>query len=1007
MILKKFTICLLVLLSANQLSFAQNSDGPVLKLSHKLRSGNDRVFTPNQYDGIPDTFKVVAILAQFQEDNSGLTTGNGKFDLSNKYFDPATQRDTVIDSPPYDSAYFADHLEFLKNYYFTVSNGLCIIDYELHSQVLTLPNNMETYAPRQNENLSRLGNLFTDAWTLADNNINFSNYNPQTTAFVIFHAGVGRDVDLASILGFDPTPFDLPTVYLGLNNLKEFYGGGYNGYQTNEGFFIQNSLIIPSTELRELDLISGNFLLELGINGILCASFGSYLGLPDLFNTNTGSTAIGRFGLMDGQGLFSFNGVFPPEPCAWSKTYLGWVEPITISAGQYNNLAIKNLSSGLHSDSLMYKVLISSKEYFLIENRNRDESGTGQVVHMRNRAFNDSLTFLKDTDDFNFFDVTALGGNITDVKTPDWSLPGLINDTANFRGGILIWHIDENVIDANLASNTVNTNIDHRGVALEEAKGAQTIGVVFSTPFGEVVGDGTIYDYWFNGDHGVPSTIYQNKFTPTTFPNTLSYSLANNNVFVTDFSTVSGVMRFNLSIGSTAISPLTQFPRFIGTDTMLRSQPVAFDLENTGFDQIFINNNYRTFGFNPDGSGYNGTPDGLIIPNFGKYAPANYDNMIFVVNENEVAFFDNTATVNQQYQTGKIINTPPTIVFTSPERAVVGFTNGAINQYSLTDSITSNPSTNPIIQLTKTGPGGFNFTDNSRKFITTGNITTAASVDTLVVDNSNRLVLNGNVLSLNYSITNITQSPILADLSKDGKQEIIIVADGWIYALNSAGVLLDNFPVNFNKTISSGVSVADINADGHFDLVFASTDGNLYAYGTDGKIVDGFPVLIGPNTQSTPAFANLNGTLGIFAFSADGYLYGFKTQYTYDNSKILWKNYLKDQYLSNNNFISINTPPSFAGKLPENKVYNWPNPVYDSKTYIRYYINGTAGTVSIKILDLSGEQVTALNATSFSNSENEVVWDVSDVQSGIYYGVIEAEVDGATETRIIKIAIVK
>src|SRR5690606_23181663 len=187
MILKKCTICLLVLLSANQLSFAQNSDGPVLKLSHKLRSGNDRVFTPNRYDGIPDTFKVVAILAQFQEDNSGLTTGNGKFDLSNKYFDPATQRDTVIDSPPYDSAYFADHLEFLKNYYFTVSNGLCIIDYELHSQVLTLPNNMETYAPRQNENLSRLGNLFTDAWTLADNNINFSNYNPQTTAFVIFH----------------------------------------------------------------------------------------------------------------------------------------------------------------------------------------------------------------------------------------------------------------------------------------------------------------------------------------------------------------------------------------------------------------------------------------------------------------------------------------------------------------------------------------------------------------------------------------------------------------------------------------------------------------------------------------------------------------------------------------------------------------------------------------------------------------------------------------------------
>ncbi|MEZ4689048.1 MAG: T9SS type A sorting domain-containing protein [Ignavibacteria bacterium] len=84
-----------------------------------------------------------------------------------------------------------------------------------------------------------------------------------------------------------------------------------------------------------------------------------------------------------------------------------------------------------------------------------------------------------------------------------------------------------------------------------------------------------------------------------------------------------------------------------------------------------------------------------------------------------------------------------------------------------------------------------------------------------------------------------------------------------------------------------------------------------------------------------------------------------------------------------------------------------PNPVYDNQTFIRYYINGNASTASVKILDLSGELITTLTATVNSNADNEVKWDVSNVQSGIYYGVVSADIDGSTETEIIKIAVVK
>ncbi|MEO6694154.1 MAG: hypothetical protein ABIY50_14080, partial [Ignavibacteria bacterium] len=531
-------ICFLILIIFMSVNVHSQTNKVNYTLSHPIKfGGENNSLNPRMFKGGTDSFKVVAILAQFQEDADGRTSGNGKFDLSNKYFNASTGRDTVVDAPPYDSAYFADHLKFLKNYFDKSSKGKLVLSYDLYGKVITLPNKMESYSPQRNESNSKLGNLFQDAWARADSFINFSKYDLTRTAFVIFHAGVGRDVDLSSILGFDPTPFDIPSVYLGLKNLREFYGNNYNGFQTNEGAFISNSLIIPSTELRELSLLSGSTLIELGMNGILTASFGSYLGLPDLFNTSNGKTAIGRFGLMDGQSLFSYNGIFPPEPSAWEKIFLGWVQPVQISSGS-NIYKLPTSSKNFMRDSTIYKVLINSKEYFLLENKNRDPENNGQTIYTRNRGFMDSTNYPKDLENGfyysnSFTSLYLLNGNITDVETFDWSLPGLIDNTNSYKGGILIWHIDENIIDSKFSSNTINNDIDHKGVDLEEAKGAQEIGVTFNTPFGAITGDGTPVDYWFNGSHAVPSTIYKNAFTPTSNPNSLSYSFANNNINIT------------------------------------------------------------------------------------------------------------------------------------------------------------------------------------------------------------------------------------------------------------------------------------------------------------------------------------------------------------------------------------------------------------------------------------------------------------------------------------------
>jgi hypothetical protein len=221
--------------------------------------------------------------------------------------------------------------------------------------------------------------------------------------------------------------------------------------------------------------------------------------------------------------------------------------------------------------------------------------------------------------------------------------------------------------------------------------------------------------------------------------------------------------------------------------------------------------------------------------------------------------------------------------------------------------------------------------------------------------------------------------------------------------------LIDNFPfsvVGVNE-MSSGCVVADLNSDGVYEVIFGTGDGRVYAYGADGKVLPGFPLLTGGFINSTPAIINTAGNFGLLVYSrADGYLYGYKLPWAYDESKIIWRNYLRDKYHSNSNF-SVFTSTASGPCLPKEKVYNWPNPAYGKTTAIRYFLNGDASSVNIKIMDLAGELVTTLVGTANKGFDNEVPWDISTVQSGIYIAVVELQGGSCGETASIKIAVVK
>jgi hypothetical protein len=87
-------------------------------------------------------------------------------------------------------------------------------------------------------------------------------------------------------------------------------------------------------------------------------------------------------------------------------------------------------------------------------------------------------------------------------------------------------------------------------------------------------------------------------------------------------------------------------------------------------------------------------------------------------------------------------------------------------------------------------------------------------------------------------------------------------------------------------------------------------------------------------------------------------------------------------------------------------VYNWPNPVYDNLTHFRYYVKENAA-VHIKVFNLAGELVTELSGQGIGGVDNEIVWNASGVQSGVYFARVEAAGQSGSGVAVVKVAVVK
>ena len=128
--------------------------------------------------------------------------------------------------------------------------------------------------------------------------------------------------------------------------------------------------------------------------------------------------------------------------------------------------------------------------------------------------------------------------------------------------------------------------------------------------------------------------------------------------------------------------------------------------------------------------------------------------------------------------------------------------------------------------------------------------------------------------------------PTLVDLDGDGDLEIVAGNDsGLLHVLHHDGTEMASYDVG--DDIRGGISVADLNDDGSYELLFAGYDDMIHVWNPmDGVELDGWPVDMDYNSLTEPVTADLDGDgdLEVVAAMKSGMVYVFHHDATLFNN---------------------------------------------------------------------------------------------------------------------------
>ncbi|MFQ5511990.1 MAG: hypothetical protein ACE5EO_09090, partial [Candidatus Krumholzibacteriia bacterium] len=475
-----------------------------------------------------------------------------------------------------DSTYFANELKHLEQYFDGASRRNFTLSWRVTPRLYTLPRNMGYYGNDALQD-TRVVEMMESLIDSADADEDFSLYD----SFMLIHAGPGGETD---VLGnsseqifsvfmdqgdidaafTDSTVFGLPTA--------DSLGG--------QPFLVDNFMVVPASPSQDQTVVG-----PLGSLGIWAFITGSRLGMLPLFDSEPAgfpdSRGVGDFDLMS-NGLFNASGFVPGFPSAFNRVLAGWLDPLVVDAG--GQFRLRDINNPAPFDTACLKIPITESEYFLVVNR----------VHDTN--FDSLFTFSDFDSNLTPDSADSLGGAEFDFFLTDLTNPFEVRPDPNLGGrtrrfvltgsGIYVWHVDENVIRANMDAGFLPDDfVSRKGVDLEEADGVPDLDIA-----GSSFSFGSHFDSFRAGNNTV--------FGPGSNPSSTANSGARTDVSITDISAADSFMTCTVAF----TRPYADV-RVRWADGGSQQPPTAFDLDGAGDTEIVaFADSGRVYAFRPDGS---------------------------------------------------------------------------------------------------------------------------------------------------------------------------------------------------------------------------------------------------------------------------------------------------------------------------------------------------------------------------------------------------------------------
>ncbi|MFH2050121.1 MAG: hypothetical protein ABIJ12_11800 [bacterium] len=998
------------------------------------------------------------------------TTGDGMMDLYDPFATPedsAAYYDMVghwIDPPPHDSFYYDAHLQALSRYYETVSEGKITLSWDIFppakDSVYTLPEPMNYYGKCEGDSvITGLERYFIDCIKLADSaspEIRFDDYQ----SIFLFHAGSDRQNDI----GFPETCNDL---FTGFILFGDSIGVDFNTHYVRSALMMPETASQDNRATALNAVIAHEFGHQLGLVDIYSTrSFLSQLGDFALMDNNGFGTGI-DFGFDVGRVF----GAIPLYPCAWSRAYLGFVDvhdfrkgtDIKIAAAEMITDSIKIARIPI-SENEYYLIENRLIEVDGKETGIRADARTG-VIQGTVEILRDELGNIIGYGDYTTEYDNLIPGSGLLVLHVDESVAGLDWDNDglnNFDDNDLQWISDQRFIslveadglvhlggyyrsgygraedlfrDDRNTSFTPNTNppaIDNTGnnthvYMTDISRVADTFGI-----------DITLDDHFIRFD------LETDKLVPG-FPVRVGYpdfGLAP----ICDDLNKDGTDEIICASGTQVLVFTTEGENYLRKFYSDPSAPLFYDVALSSIDTgkqyaipLFLRFRYNqpvyagpvTGYFGIDTTGEKLVAVGIPTPDIATdgqvliYKPVDDDNdgqadytsfFITVGSPIAMTFGDKINVLTDSgivYEKLTITPIQKTILGRLPNEEYHGICkigaavillagdSDATTIYALyNDQIDS-------LQLI----GHYRYGPISADMNRDGIFEVAAVTDdgdiALVSVDLDPLTLSiYKTLASGYSTT---ANPIFADIDVDGYPDLIFGGLNHICAYNRELTLITDFPKqiddrSFSNNVISSPIVSDIEDGGKVEIIFPTDIGNIYSLG-DG-ISYGFPMSggeigVGPSLVLSDSLGGYFGYLG-----ADGWFYLWQADF--DNTDNYWPMGGSDASGSLSlTEEKLGDPKQYSSSFDDSKFYNYPNPVTNGSTTIRYFLGQEAEKVEFRIYDLSGVEVDVFNGTTQGGLDNEVVWNCSDVVPGVYRCMINVKMSGSESKAFTDIAVIR